>query len=358
MNLHESSKRRGVSWRCRASVTLLFLAGCPGSSATPDSGKNSTDAGRDGGMSIPCGLTDGTNCTRDAGGFGVCCDGTCVDTGSDPLNCDQCGNACPRSAICRASTCVLGAAQATCFDGGCPAGLACAGGYYCGTLACAAGEVGGLCALSVTANQAGMCCSGACVSVSSDDMNCGACGRSCVDGGFCFNRSCEPNPSCANSRAGLRCRLTESSLGGCCGSSCLDLDSDPQNCGACGEECPVDGTCLDGGCVSPDGGPESCVTGDGGALCPSGTLCVGGGCLAPTCAEGGSGARCGFDATAEPSVGLCCDGGCVDPMSDSHNCGGCGIDCHSGVCDGGCLPGASDAGVDAGMDAGADAGPS
>ncbi len=310
------------------------------------------DAGRDAGVVIPCGLTDVTSCTLDAGGSGVCCDGTCVDTGSDPSNCDGCGNVCPLGAICRSSFCSTGKAQATCFDGGCPPGLACAGGYFCGTLSCAAGEMGGLCALPATPSQAGLCCGGACFNALSDDLNCGVCGRICADGGFCVDRDCQPNPSCADSRAGLTCRLTESRLGSCCGATCLDFATDPWNCGACGEGCPVDGTCLAGGCVSPDGGAESCAKDDGGAFCPTGTLCVGGGCLSPVCVEGGSGARCGIGDAGEPSVGMCCDGGCVDPMSDSHNCGGCGIECRSGICDGGCLPGPPDAGLDAGSDAG------
>jgi hypothetical protein len=145
------------------------------------------------------------------------------------------------------------------------------------------------------------------------------------------------------------CRLTETSIGGCCGSTCLDLSGDPQNCGACGRECPTDAPCRDGGCVSPDGGAEVCS--DGGALCPTSTLCVGSDCLSTTCPEGGKGSSCGLEKSARPIAGLCCDGGCIDPSVDPHNCGGCGIDC-VGICDGGCLPGTSDAGFDAGSDGG------
>jgi hypothetical protein len=33
------------------------------------------------------------------------------------------------------------------------------------------------------------------------------------------------------------------------------------------------------------------------------------------------------------------DGGCGDPMTDPHNCGGCGVDCNGGACDAGaCVP--------------------
>ena len=221
---------------------------------------------------IPCGLTDGTACTLDAGGFGVCCDATCVETGVDPSNCDGCGHVCPQSASCRASTCTAGGAQATCGDGGCASGLACAGGYYCGRLVCPPGEVGGSCAVSATANQAGTCCDGTCADLRFDDSNCGACGAACADGGRCVDRGC----------------------------------------------LPVD------------------------------------------CPAAGRGAGCAIASDGGSSHGLCCDGKCVDFSSDPLNCGGCGVDCASGICDGGCLPGPPDAGTgevpDGGQDGGADAG--
>jgi Stigma-specific protein, Stig1 len=75
-----------------------------------------------------------------------------------------------------------------------------------------------------------------------------------------------------------------------CGGGCVDLSSDPFNCGACGNVCPG-GVCEGGICSAP---PIACV-------------------LTET--------NCG--------------GVCVNLWSDPFNCGGCGIACASGVCEGG-----------------------
>src|SRR5689334_19214311 len=62
-----------------------------------------------------------------------------------------------------------------------------------------------------------------------------------------------------------------------CGGACLAVTSDPANCGACGNACPMGQPCQGGQCV----------------------------------------ARCspGF---------IECNGGCVDPLRDPLHCGGCG----------------------------------
>jgi hypothetical protein len=65
----------------------------------------------------------------------------------------------------------------------------------------------------------------------------------------------------------------------CCNGICTDLDSDPNNCSACGN------------------------------VCPAGTVCVNGSCVACN----------------HPFIP--CGGVCVNPLSDQHNCGGCGIQC-------------------------------
>ena len=77
-----------------------------------------------------------------------------------------------------------------------------------------------------------------------------------------------------------------------CGTGCVDLWSDPFNCGGCGIACES-GVCEGGTCFAVN---------------------VDIGCVLPT-------VDCGF--------------GCVDLWSDPFNCGGCGIACESGVCEGG-----------------------
>src|ERR687893_705907 len=36
---------------------------------------------------------------------------------------------------------------------------------------------------------------------------------------------------------------------GCCNRTCVDLQSDPNNCGSCGNSCPEGVPCTNGGCV-------------------------------------------------------------------------------------------------------------
>jgi Collagen triple helix repeat (20 copies)/Stigma-specific protein, Stig1 len=83
--------------------------------------------------------------------------------------------------------------------------------------------------------------------------------------------------------------------GGCgmglegCGASCVNLSSDPNNCGSCG------------------------------TVCSSGSVCTAGACTPVTCSAGKS----------------VCNDSCVDLGSDDLNCGGCGVVCGSGTSCGG-----------------------
>jgi hypothetical protein len=66
-------------------------------------------------------------------------------------------------------------------------------------------------------------CGGTCVDIRSDHENCGACGN-----------ACEPAVVCSGGECILECP------GGMvnCSGSCVDLSSDENNCGACGAACP------------------------------------------------------------------------------------------------------------------------
>lgn len=116
-----------------------------------------------------------------------------------------------------------------------------------------------------------------------------------------------------------------------CGASCVALDRDPSNCGACGHACGAHAVCAFGVCV-PDCGAGDALCGDGadaycahvtsddqncgacGSACPVGSACEQGVC----------GAAC--------SGGLSlCDGQCVDLGSDASHCGACGTAC-AGTC--------------------------
>ena len=75
-----------------------------------------------------------------------------------------------------------------------------------------------------------------------------------------------------------------------CASGCADTQTDPKNCGACGQLCGATQSCVGGTCIQP-------CSGAGQAMCA---------------------------------------GTCVDEDSDPSNCGSCGHACGGGqVCSGG-----------------------
>jgi hypothetical protein len=135
---------------------------------------------------------------------------TCdANTMTDPLNCGQCGKACPQPSasqfaatpVCSAGVCTFQCASDAGTDGGnlivCPSGVSASGCFDPRT--------------SVTA--------------------CGGCGNECTGGQTCIQGTC-----CA--------------VGGAiCGGKCADLMNDPANCGACGSSCGQGGACASGKCV-------------------------------------------------------------------------------------------------------------
>ena len=115
------------------------------------------------------------------------------------------------------------------------------------------------------------------------------------------------------------------------------LESDIENCGACGNACLVSpdngaSTCTSGACVLRcDPGYADCngELGDGceadlsrPATCGSCALTCGG--ATPFCMELDDGSGCVASCEAGSSA---CDGACVDLNSDPRHCGGCGERC-------------------------------
>jgi hypothetical protein len=113
----------------------------------------------------------------------------------------------------------------------------------------------------------------------------------------------------------------------------FDLNSDPANCGKCGERCGRGDTCCDGHCISvTDLGSDPRNCGKCGNTCGVGQYCCQGDCLsnAPSGTggrAGGGGGQC--QCTTDCGAQSCCGTQCVDLQNDSHNCGACGNDCTS-----------------------------
>lgn len=108
-------------------------------------------------------------------------------------------------------------------------------------------------------------CDGACVDLRTDNENCGECGNRCKDGEKCKSGAC-------------RISCPEGQI--ICGSACADLTNDINHCGECGHACKDGEKCDAGECVI------SCGSGQ-----------------------------------------IECDGSCVDTQTDSKHCGGCGQRC-------------------------------
>jgi hypothetical protein len=282
---------------------------------------------------------------------------------TDPLNCGSCGAACPAVAN-GAPACSLGKCTAACDAGfadcdgdlrnGCevrttddPANCgACAfacpvpearpatcANSQCGTGECAPGH----------ADCDGVADSGCEVTLSTDPLNCGACGFACpaVAGA---------PAACANFTCGMgACDAGFADCSGGAANGCeTSTDTDPDNCGACNQPCAAvpNGTracqgaaCVIGGC---DAGYADCdsALANGcetnlktdpnhcnacGAACTAlpGAVaaCVDGGCGLGACTPGFS--NCDSDAT----------NGCeTNSATNPANCGGCGVKCGSGSC--------------------------
>jgi len=82
-------------------------------------------------------------------------------------------------------------------------------------------------------------CDGACTDLSRDPLHCGSCATACQDGELCLTDG-----------DGTRC--TAACPGGftACAGACVQLDTDQIHCGACNSPCPAGQTCLAGACAA------------------------------------------------------------------------------------------------------------
>jgi hypothetical protein len=127
-----------------------------------------------------------------------------------------------------------------------------------------------------TCAQSGLACNGICEETQTDPSNCGACGNVCPT---TLSPYCIANP---NQCGTIQQACVSGVCGGCgaglnaCSGSCTNLQSDPSNCGVCGTACLPGQVCTAGQCMAnlPNG-----------AACNSANQCTGGFCVNGTCSS-------------------------------------------------------------------------
>lgn len=181
-----------------------------------------------------------------------------------------------------------------------------------------------------------VCYSGGCVDLFTDPNNCGAVGNYCS--GTCTNGECMD--ACA--AMGTPCGTNQK----CCDIgngiyACRDTSSDKLNCGSCGHACSTTGAnaCINGQCACGSG-----------AECTGGRTCCSNSCKdtnndvynCGTCGNACgvgltcSGGQCMCGSTACQFGESCCGNYCANLQTDVSNCGECGNNCGTGNgCSGG-----------------------
>jgi hypothetical protein len=161
-------------------------------------------------------------------------------------------------------------------------------------------------------------CPAGCVDLTTDPGNCGACGHLCVAGEVCNESACA-----STCTAGLVN----------CSGACVDVDTDEAHCGSCSRACAADETCTSGSCLCvPQCAGRSCGPDECGGSCAPGCgpgyTCT----AAGACSCGGT--VCGSSCCTAGQ--LCLGGTCCTPSCAGRSCGsdGCG-----GSCPPGCGPG-------------------
>jgi hypothetical protein len=179
------------------------------------------------------------------------------------------------------------------------------------------------------------CCNDVCVNEQTDPDNCDACGNVCPNGEACTTGECQVPKTC---NGGPPCGPEDQ----CCSSGCADTNSDPKNCGGCARPCLAGQTCVAGTCTTP----TSC---NGGPVCPPADECCTSGC-ADTSSDPKNCATCGHacpmgescveskcqggpSCNGEPACTggeTCCMDGCTNTNTDPNNCKTCGNLCGTG----------------------------
>ncbi|APR82662.1 fibronectin type III domain protein [Minicystis rosea] len=212
---------------------------------------------------------------------GSCVNGTCVDPCAErpcenggTCNADGASYTCQCAPGFTGTSCEINiddCASAPCQNGG-----TCADGVNGYTCTCAAGFTGTSCEINIDDCASAPCQNGgACIDgVNSYTCSCAAgfsgtsceididdCASApCQNGGTCIDGVNSYTCSCAAGFTGTSCETPACSAGtadcdGNAANGCeVNLQSDPGNCGACGQACAAGQICTQGACQAPPGG--------------------------------------------------------------------------------------------------------
>lgn len=179
-------------------------------------------------------------------------------------------------------------------------------------------------------------CGQDCVDLRSDSNNCGKCGDVCQSGKTCSAGKCKAVKTCKSGTTS-------------CGGRCVNLASDLRNCGACGSSCNSGQKCSKGACkdvaAAGNKNPANQPTSNSPFDCRLGQEWCGARCVdsitfvTDSLNCGRCGNQCSFSETCTGGFCTCaggytmCMGSCVSEtsfVSDTSNCGSCGNHCSIG----------------------------
>jgi len=218
------------------------------------------------------------------------CDDQCVDLQNNPRNCGRCSHVCPSgpnsTPTCSSRICTISCQPgfADCDEdpstgcetntqsdvnncGGC--GRECPSGPG-GRAVCVAG------ACQIACEPGRLNCDGnpsnGCEALALSNDNCGSCRNSCGSFEVCTSAAGSA-PACI---AGPLCAITDNVR---CGPFCVDIETDVNNCGGCGRECPSVRTrepvCNGGRCLACPVMSYACNAGPNRGMCCTEGFCRG-----------------------------------------------------------------------------------
>lgn len=336
-----------------AGFAIVPDAGVPGIFTPPDGGGDGALGEPDAGLITYCPTSACPAWAATCPGSRFPCD---VDLTSDPNNCGGCGVVCPTRVGNGTFDCVDGACVMACdqrswtrdcngiIDDDCEVTLGtnanCNG---CGDTCpdpsrpCIFDSIAGKGRCGCDGGQS--FCGSSCVDTSTSDTNCGACGVRCDPTGDGGPTRPHAHYGCAGGECGrLKCDGTWADCDGDAENGCETSLLSAESCGACGKACDPGQSCI-----ARANGQIECI-------CPAGTTRCENNCVDIATDPfncGGCGINCTLASVNAQGVGLCNYGSCVfscmqgwgdcnhDPKdgcevnlgSDPRNCGACGKVC-------------------------------